>query len=462
MGPAGRMQACAFFPHSRHCGPLGRCTSIGQACAAQRFDGHIARARQRPLFGAGRRRPSDRQRGLSGRNPAAGRSRPRRVSRRPGFGRRSRHRGFDEFPRARIAIDIPTEFSSDTDITLKASQILFRSVTWQGFGIDRLARQRPGRRAVRRAREYLEFAFGFSGFAARHRRFRLARHRPGDCRGSKTDSAREGAVSWLTRRSKGLVSGGASHRPGQPVKLSVKPHESRVEEMSYTTSFLLIAGLYLLAAASPGPNFFIISQLALNGRQSQARRVAIGIAVGSTVWATAAVAGLSALLGSFEYLAAGLRVAGALYLVWYGVRLLRGALAPVPAADSSGSERNYPIELQNRRVHELDESEVSRVLVQRLCVYSAKSGAALVSGVGLLPYRRFVCLMASGAGRGVRSPEAPGSLPLGSSPDRGALRRRIGCARFAPGGGFVRPDMLVARGATDESTMFTYQGRGRY
>ena len=106
--------------------------------------------------------------------------------------------------------------------------------------------------------------------------------------------------------------------------------------MSYTTSFLLIAGLYLLAAASPGPNFFIISQLALNGRQSQARRVAVGIAVGSTVWATAAVAGLSALLGSFEYLATGLRVAGALYLVWYGVRLLRSALAPVPAAHSTG------------------------------------------------------------------------------------------------------------------------------
>ena len=105
--------------------------------------------------------------------------------------------------------------------------------------------------------------------------------------------------------------------------------------MSYTTSFLLIAGLYLLAAASPGPNFFIVSQLALNGRQSQARRVAVGLAVGSTVWAAAAVAGLSVLLGTFEYLATGLRVAGALYLVWYGVRLLRSALPPmVPAAHS--------------------------------------------------------------------------------------------------------------------------------
>ena len=106
--------------------------------------------------------------------------------------------------------------------------------------------------------------------------------------------------------------------------------------MSYTTSFLLIGSLYFLAAASPGPNFFMISQLALNGRQSQARRVAVGIAFGSTVWAIGAIAGFSALLRTFEYLATGLRVTGALYLVWYGVRLLRGALALVPAPHSTG------------------------------------------------------------------------------------------------------------------------------
>ena len=107
-------------------------------------------------------------------------------------------------------------------------------------------------------------------------------------------------------------------------------------DMDYTTSFLLLGSLYLLAAASPGPNFFIISQLALNGRIRQARRVAIGIAVGSTVWAIAAVLGLAAMLGTFEHLSTGLRVAGALYLAWYGVRLLRGAPAPTPAAHSTG------------------------------------------------------------------------------------------------------------------------------
>ena len=95
--------------------------------------------------------------------------------------------------------------------------------------------------------------------------------------------------------------------------------------MSYASTFMLIAGLYLLAAASPGLNFFIISQLALDGRQAEARRVALGVAIGSSIWATAAVAGLAALLGTFGQFATALQIAGAAYLVWYGVRLLRSA-----------------------------------------------------------------------------------------------------------------------------------------
>src|SRR5512143_4157315 len=45
--------------------------------------------------------------------------------------------------------------------------------------------------------------------------------------------------------------------------------------MSYLLTLTLIAGLYLVAVASPGPNFFIISQLALNGRQREGRLVAV-------------------------------------------------------------------------------------------------------------------------------------------------------------------------------------------
>jgi threonine/homoserine/homoserine lactone efflux protein len=37
------------------------------------------------------------------------------------------------------------------------------------------------------------------------------------------------------------------------------------------STFLPIAGSYLVAAAMPGPNFFMISQLALDGNRREAR-----------------------------------------------------------------------------------------------------------------------------------------------------------------------------------------------
>jgi threonine efflux protein len=53
--------------------------------------------------------------------------------------------------------------------------------------------------------------------------------------------------------------------------------------MSYISTFILIGGLYLIAAASPGPNIFIISQLPLAGERQRACLVAAGITAGSTV-----------------------------------------------------------------------------------------------------------------------------------------------------------------------------------
>ena len=105
--------------------------------------------------------------------------------------------------------------------------------------------------------------------------------------------------------------------------------------MPYASTLLLIAGLYLIAAASPGPNFFIISQLALEGNRRKARSVAAGIAAGSTLWAASAIIGLAAVLSHFSHLAAALRIAGAAYLVWYGLKLLQSSTASTQGETST-------------------------------------------------------------------------------------------------------------------------------
>ncbi|MFE1570344.1 LysE family translocator [Comamonas odontotermitis] len=104
--------------------------------------------------------------------------------------------------------------------------------------------------------------------------------------------------------------------------------------MSYLVSLLTIAGIYLAVLASPGPNFFILSQLALQGEHMAARFVVLGLTTGSIFWVVLALAGLSTLLAQHPWLATGVRVAGAAYLVWYGAGLLRSAVRSRRNAES--------------------------------------------------------------------------------------------------------------------------------
>jgi len=100
--------------------------------------------------------------------------------------------------------------------------------------------------------------------------------------------------------------------------------------MTYAYSLLLITGIYLAVLASPGPNFFILSQMALSRRQRDARYVALGIGTGSVFWVMVSIAGVATLLAQHPWLSTAVRVLGATYLVWYGARLLWSAWHPAP------------------------------------------------------------------------------------------------------------------------------------
>lgn len=95
---------------------------------------------------------------------------------------------------------------------------------------------------------------------------------------------------------------------------------------SYTASLATIAGFYLIAVVSPGPNFFVLSQLSLGGRRRHAVLVALGITAGSLIWVSLAMFGVAAVLARMGWLYIAIRVAGAPYLVWFGCKLLRSAI----------------------------------------------------------------------------------------------------------------------------------------
>ena len=96
----------------------------------------------------------------------------------------------------------------------------------------------------------------------------------------------------------------------------------------------------LLAFVSPGPDFVAVVSFALGGRRGGIG-VALGIALASFAWALLAMAGLGLVLGRLVWLYEAIRIGGALYLVWLGVKMLRGALKPAVGAAVAAVEASF-------------------------------------------------------------------------------------------------------------------------
>ncbi|GLU34004.1 LysE family transporter [Trinickia caryophylli] len=96
--------------------------------------------------------------------------------------------------------------------------------------------------------------------------------------------------------------------------------------MHYLPTLLQLGVIYFVAAASPGPNFFMVTQRSLAGRRSLGVASALGVATASITWATLAMAGLAAVLQRLEWVYTGIRFAGAAYLVYFGFKLLRDSV----------------------------------------------------------------------------------------------------------------------------------------
>jgi threonine efflux protein len=90
-----------------------------------------------------------------------------------------------------------------------------------------------------------------------------------------------------------------------------------------------VSALAAVGIMSPGPDFVVVSYTAMTGARRRAGWVASGVVVGNAMWAAAALLGLSALLSLAPTLFVVFKIAGALYLVWLGAKLIHGARIPM-------------------------------------------------------------------------------------------------------------------------------------
>ena len=86
-------------------------------------------------------------------------------------------------------------------------------------------------------------------------------------------------------------------------------------------SFALVAGMITII---PGLDTAMVLRAAISRGRRHGFATALGINTGSLIWGAAAAVGISALLTASTAAFTVVRIAGAVYMVWLGVRLLRG------------------------------------------------------------------------------------------------------------------------------------------
>jgi threonine/homoserine/homoserine lactone efflux protein len=89
--------------------------------------------------------------------------------------------------------------------------------------------------------------------------------------------------------------------------------------------FLTYLAVAAVLIVTPGPDMALVARNAFKGGARAARATAVGVGTGILGWGLCSALGLAALLAASATLFAGLKLAGALFLVFLGLRSLWAA-----------------------------------------------------------------------------------------------------------------------------------------
>ncbi|MBT3358042.1 MAG: LysE family transporter [Rhodospirillales bacterium] len=92
--------------------------------------------------------------------------------------------------------------------------------------------------------------------------------------------------------------------------------------MEFLPNILTVLGVWAVVVMSPGPNFLATTHHALSRSRASGVACAMGVAVGTAVWAASAVFGIALVLEKASWAYDTVRIAGALYLIFFGAKAL--------------------------------------------------------------------------------------------------------------------------------------------
>ncbi|PAU55924.1 LysE family translocator [Pseudomonas sp. PICF141] len=103
--------------------------------------------------------------------------------------------------------------------------------------------------------------------------------------------------------------------------------------------------VYLAGVVIPGPNFVAVVHKAVAATRSEALALVAGIVLVNLFWSTCAIAGLGVVFAAFPWAALAVKVLGAVYLIWFGFRLLinagKNTLGPLNDAVAGSCRQSF-------------------------------------------------------------------------------------------------------------------------
>lgn len=148
----------------------------------------------------------------------------------------------------------------------------------------------------------------------------------------------------------------------------------------YEATMLLItvAGIHWMALITPGPDFFLVTQVAVSHSRREALMTVIGITLGVALWAIVALLGLHVLVERLPWIQTILYFAGGSYLSYLGFVLLRAAIKQVKR--QRHSQNDDAINLATAPEIKIEQRYQNRLLLKGLFTNLANPKALIYFG----------------------------------------------------------------------------------
>ncbi len=112
--------------------------------------------------------------------------------------------------------------------------------------------------------------------------------------------------------------------------------------MTDSQHFLLFLGAAVVLAITPGPGIFYVLARTLAGGRLEGIHSALGTFFGGLFHVFAAALGVSAILAASAVAFHTVKYAGAAYLVWLGIRMIRTRNAEMPTQTAAQAQGSFP------------------------------------------------------------------------------------------------------------------------